>query len=115
LSLREPHTFIDRHCGIMPRSTVIGVFGRGYRAVRKRACDGRARLGLERQKAGKEAVEPRALLERERRGLGDHGVRSRRECPLDRHTAASLAIPSIIALSALRSCLRVKAWKVSSP
>ena len=108
----ELHALVDRHGGIVP-GCPIGAVAAGQRlgrGARQLALEWR-HLGIERQHAGKEAVEPGALLHGERRRVGDHeGARGRGVA--DGHAAPPCA--SIMDLSASTSCRRANSWNVSA-
>src|SRR5581483_6862732 len=78
LACAQPHALGNRQGGIVPGGVVLrgggGIGGRTAERTRR----GRCRCYVERQEPGEEAVEPGALLLRERGRLGDHGGWARR-------------------------------------
>ena len=105
-AFRELHSLGDRQALIVPRRIVVGAGGLFHhrRAGRIRQRLHAARLG--RHQPGKEAIEPRALLRRERRAVGDEIERWRRHLV---HCRASIIFPM-----ASTPARRAKATKVSS-
>jgi hypothetical protein len=122
LAIGEFHAIGHRHRRVVPRGAVVSFGGvvlrrnGACRAVEKsgqklRGVGGRYRRDIFRQseQAGEQAIEPGALLYRERRGFRNEGRNGR---PLgNAHTAAS---GSAIALSASTSCRREKTRNDSS-
>ena len=106
LAVGELHALGDRHGGIVPGRAVV--LGRPAPWRQRPACAPSsgvgAGLGVERQQAGEEAVEPGALLVGERRAVGDHdclGGGAEGRCWTVMPRRPPRATPSTIALSAL--------------
>ena len=114
LAFGELHALGERHGLVVPRRlAVVGVAERVGGAGHQRGVllgreRGHARA-VERDEAGEEAVQPGALLVRERRGLGNERGDRRRD-----GLAHSTASASNIAFSASASWRLLKARKVSS-